>query len=262
MNRPLLSIATAFDYQVPIEAQIPAIARAGWTHLSLGAKEAHSRYLSLDGRRQLQQLLGDHNLRIDTIHGPQADRPDSAERLAAVARAAAELSVPVVVMHAGSWDFSREQLPERLQAVLQTCESLERVARETGVVFALENVMPGAATDLVPQALKHLNQDHFGFCYDSSHDQIGGPKPFDLLESLQERVFAVHLSDRIREFADHVPPDEGFIDWKTLAAVLQKSSFKGPLLFEVSVEHSSEKETAPFLQLAYQRACQVAAMIR
>lgn len=262
MNRPQVSIATFFDYAIPIEEQIPLVAEAGFSHLSLGGRESHSAHLSTAGRQRLKELLRQHFLSIDTIHGPQADQSDSAERLTAVAQAAADLSAPVVVMHASSWDFPGEQLPQRLEAVLKTCAVLERVAQQAGVSFALENVMPGPATDIVPQALEKLNPKYFGFCYDASHDQIGGPKPFDLLEGLKERLLAVHLSDRIREFVDHVPPGEGFIDWTALTATLRTSPFKGPLLFEIATEHSKEKDPKRFLQQAYLRACQIEALIQ
>lgn len=257
-----MSIATFFDYAVPLEQQIPWVAEAGFSHLSLGGKETHSNLLSPSGRQRLRDLLRKHNLSLDTIHGPQADRPDSPERLGVVARAAAELGAPVVVMHASSWDFPREQLPQRLEAVLKTCSVLEQLAKDTGVVFAIENVLPGPATDIVPLALEQLDPHYFGFCYDSSHDQIDGPRPSDLLDSLKDRLVAVHLSDRIREFVDHVLPGEGFIDWKTLTTALRASSFTGPLLFEIATEHSQEKDPKRFLQLAFERACEVERMVR
>jgi sugar phosphate isomerase/epimerase len=262
MIRPKLSIATFFDYTIPIEEQIPLVAEAGFNYISLGGKESHANYLSRMGRERLKELLQQHNLSIDTIHGPQADKPDSAKHLTAVAIAAAELSVPIVVMHAGSFDFPLEQLPDFLKAVLTTCSALEDVAKDTGILFAIENVLPGPATNIVPQALDKLNPKYFGFCYDSSHDQIGGPRPFDLLKSLKERLIAVHLSDRIQEFVDHVIPGEGFIDWVELTAILKTAPLKGPLLFEVATQHSTEKNPKRFLKLAYERACQVSAMIR
>lgn len=125
----------------------------------------------------IKALLQQHLLAIDTIHGPRADKQDSVKQLTAVAHAAVDLDVPVVVMHAGPFDFDQAARPAYLDIVLQTCASLEPVARETGVVFALENVLPGPATELVELALAQLSPHYFGFCYDSSYDQIGGPRP-------------------------------------------------------------------------------------
>ena len=248
-----LSISTSFDYDVPIELQIPLITAAGFTHVSLGGREAHSGYLSKGSRMRLKTLVQRHSLRIDTIHGPRADQPGSIELLSEVAEAAADLSAPVVVAHGGPFAFDEAELPARLEGLLSVCEALGPIAARTGVVFALENVLPGPATDLVRQALPHLNPRHFGFCYDSAHDQIGGPRPFDLLDELRDRAVAVHLSDRVREFVDHVLPGEGFIDWEALAGHLRALSLAGPLLLEVMVTHSAEKETRRFLQLAGER---------
>jgi hypothetical protein len=38
-----VSIATSFEEGTPFDAQVPLIAAAGFTHLSLGAREDHSR---------------------------------------------------------------------------------------------------------------------------------------------------------------------------------------------------------------------------
>lgn len=77
---------------------------------------------------------------------------------------------------------------------------------------------------------------------------------YDLLERQKERVKAVHLGDRIREFVDHVPPGDGFIDWDTLMEVLQKTPFRGPWLFEVITLHATEQRPRPFLRHTYARA--------
>jgi sugar phosphate isomerase/epimerase len=253
MEQRSLSIAASFDYDLSIDAQLPLIAAAGFTHISLGGKEGHSGYLSANGRDRLKALLRRHALRIDTIHGPRGDQPGGVAALSAAVEAAADLGAPVVVAHGGPFDFPAAELPARLSTLLYVCAALEPLLARTGVALALENVLPGPATDLVRQALNHLDPAHFGFCYDSSHDQIGGPRQFDLLADLGRRLVAVHLSDRVADFVDHMLPAEGFIDWSAVAALLQQSPLVGPLLLEVAVTHSGEKEATRFLNLAYER---------
>lgn len=260
--RPALSISTAFDYSIPIEEQIPAIAAAGFSHVSLGAKEQHSGYMTVSRRDHLRNLLRQNELEIDTIHAPCGmDLPDSAQRLAAVARVAAELDIPVMVVHPGPFAIEDLEQVNLLRKVLHTGRILESVARETGIVFAVENVLPGPSTELAQAAVSQLDPSCFGFCYDSSHDQIGGPNPFDLLTSFRGKIVAVHLSDRIAEFVDHVPPGDGFINWSGLMQALWQARYTNPLLFEVCVTHSAVKEMEPFLALTYQRACQVQQML-
>ena len=44
-------VATSFDYGIVFDAQVPLVAEAGFTPLSLGAREEHSGYLSVEGRQ-------------------------------------------------------------------------------------------------------------------------------------------------------------------------------------------------------------------
>jgi sugar phosphate isomerase/epimerase len=180
---PAISIATWFDYRVPFEEQVPLIAEAGFTHLSLGAREDHTRYRSAAGRAGITALLRANGLALDTIHGPRLDQPDSVVALGEVAEAAAELGAGVVVVvHASPFDFPPHELADRERAAVLTCQALQSRAAAVGVRFALENVLPGPATELVCRVLDQVDPTVFGACYDSSHDQIGGPRPFILLD--------------------------------------------------------------------------------
>jgi sugar phosphate isomerase/epimerase len=137
-----LSIATSFDYEMPFEQQVPLIAQAGFTHLSLGAREEHSAYRSAAGQARIAELLRANGLRLDTIHGPRLDRPESVRMLGEVAEAAAVLGGvgTVVVVHASPFDFPPHEMAERERAVVRTCEALQPHAIACGVRFALENV--------------------------------------------------------------------------------------------------------------------------
>lgn len=247
-----LSISTSLDYALPLEVQVPLIAEAGFTHCSLGGHVDHSGYPDPQRRQQLRQLLDAHGLQLDTLHGPRLDGERSTDLLIAI-EAAASLGAPVVVAHAGPFDFPASELPARLETVRRRCAEVTPILEQTGTVLALENVMPGPATDLVRMALPELDSHFFGFCYDSAHDQIDGPRPFTLLDDLGHRLKAVHLSDRVRVFVDHVPPGDGWIDWVTLAAAIRATPFAGPLLFEVMVIHATEKDPGRLLRLAYER---------
>jgi sugar phosphate isomerase/epimerase len=251
-----ISISTGFDYGIPIEKQVPLIAQAGFTHISLGSQRSHFDYLSRESRQQLSELLKQYSLRIDTIHGPDAIKT-SIEEFKAVAEAAVDLRVPVVVLHAGPFDFPENELNSMFLKLKKICREINVIAANTGITFALENVAPGPATELVKKLLLENDFPHIGFCYDSAHDQIDGPRPFDLLNDLKSRLVAVHLSDRIKAFVDHVIPGEGFIDWDELCRILKDVNFTFPLLLEAMTTHSAEKDPVKFLSLAYESACRL-----
>jgi sugar phosphate isomerase/epimerase len=143
-----ISISTSFDYSLSISSQIPLIAGAGFTHVSLGENAEHSGYLDRAGRRRLKSLLSDHGLMLDTIHCPRVDQFANDPLLSAI-DAAAELGAAVVVAHGGPFDFPEDESPARLAALWHGCAAVAPALAETGVVLALENVMPGPATDIV-----------------------------------------------------------------------------------------------------------------
>lgn len=220
--------------------------------MSLGQSRQHFDYMSQDRRGRLLDQLASHCLEIDTIHGPQADTA-TVEELAETARAAAHLKAPVVVVHGGPFEVAQSELEARMVVLRRKCRELEAISHHTGIVFALENVAPGPATELVRMAVLEAEPGAIGFCYDSSHDQIDGPRPFSLLMELRQRLVAMHLSDRVRAFVDHVLPGEGFIRWDTLCGVLAARSLTFPLLLEVMTANSTQKDPATFLDIAFEK---------
>jgi len=249
------------QYEIPIEKQVPMIAQAGFSHVSLGEKEQHSRFLSKEGREQLNILMEKNSVQIDTIHGYSADQKNSVELLSLTAEAAAELNVPVVVIHGGPFTLNQEDFKNKYEILMNNCRKLDLIGKKYEITFALENVCPGPATDLIKHTILDMKSPNIGFCYDSSHDQINGPNPFDLLLELKHRIVAVHLSDRIKEFVDHVIPGEGFIDFNKICQILKDSNYSRPLLLEIMMTHSSEKNPQDFLNKSYSRGCELYDMI-
>jgi sugar phosphate isomerase/epimerase len=244
------SIATSFQYKIPIERQLSLIAETGFSHLSLGALTEHSGYPEADRRKELKARMADLGLAMDTIHARALHHAGAVEQVSATLEAAAELGARVVVAHAGPFHCGAEGFDERLALVVSVCNALAPIVRATGIPIALENVMPGAATDLVRRALGELDKVLFGLCYDSSHDQIDGPRPFDLIDEFRGRLFAVHLSDRIRAHVDHVLPGEGFIAWPEMCRRLRDARYTGTILMEVMMTHSRFLDAHDFLREA------------
>lgn len=237
MEHPQTSAATSFNYDIPIERQVRLVADTGFSHLSPGALPEHSGYLEAPRRRELKTRVADLGLAIDTIHARPLHHPKALEDAAATLFAAAELGASFAVAHVGPFNCGVHGLDERLTSTLAVCNGLVPVVKAAGVLVALENVMPGPATDLVRQALFDLDPAAFGLCYDSSHDQIDGSMPFDLIDEFSNRIFAVHLSDRIRPHVDHVIPGEGFIPWADMCQKLGVANYTGPILMEVLMTH-------------------------
>jgi sugar phosphate isomerase/epimerase len=249
-----ISISTCFDVSIPIERQLPLIRQAGFDYVSLSTDYRHNGLLDRNKLSYLKDCLSDVGLSVDTIHGGDMDKPGAIEVNGKLARAAAELNAPVVVLHCSSFDFDPSELNHRRKDISEKLTVYEKMARESGIRFALENVLPGMATDFMEEILGEANPEYFGYCYDASHDQIGGPRPFDLLERQSGRLIAVHISDRIREFVDHVVPGEGFVDFDGLCSLLRQAHIEFPLLMEIMTAHSRYKNPEEFLAVSYREA--------
>ncbi|OJU12332.1 MAG: hypothetical protein BGN88_08715 [Clostridiales bacterium 43-6] len=251
-----ISIASFFDYNLPIEKQISLASQAGFTHFTFSANYEHCGILDRN-EKALKEVLKNHHLSVDTIHGPTLDKDDAFPIIKRLCTVANELEVPVMVLHCSCFAFRQEQYTQRKQDISEKIQKLESISKETGIRFALENVLPGPATELVKEMVLCGDPRYIGFCYDSAHDQIDGPNPFTLLEELKDRLFTAHISDRLREFEDHVIPGEGFIDFTKMCEILRGSSLNPPLLTEVMMTHSEFKEHQVFLKNAYEQACEL-----
>lgn len=252
-----ISISTCFDYGIPIEGQLSMIQQAGFTHVSIGGKYEHSSIL--DERRlwSLKDMLTRNELSVDTIHGYQMDKADTIDVNGKVVRAAGVLGAPVVVLHCSGFGFKAETYESRKKDLLDKLPLFEAMAERGKIRFAFENVLPGIATDLVEYMLGAANPQYFGFCYDSAHDQIDGPRPFDLLERLADRLIAVHISDRIKELVDHVTPGEGFIHFDEMISLLLRANMEFPFLLEVMTTHSKYRDPHEFLAATNQKAIEL-----
>lgn len=249
-----ISISTCFDYRIGFEDQLKLIHNAGFSHFSIGSNYNHSGILDSSNYNRIKKLSEENGLKIDTIHGYAMDKKDTVDINKKIAQAANALHVPVIVLHCSAFAFNADTIDDRKKDISEKLPIFENIAKEYNVNFAFENVLPGAATDLTEFAVHHSDPAYFGFCYDSSHDQIDGPRSFDLLKRNISRLKAVHISDRIREFVDHLTIGEGFINFEELAEIIRSENPSFPLLMEVITDHSKYKNTKEFLSAAYNGA--------
>ncbi len=254
---PRLSISTCFNYGLHLDKQLGMISKAGFSHVSFGTESDIAGYLSQSRCSELSELLEVNNLKPDTIHGDMLLSPKAFESTKNLISVANKLGVRCIVAHGSPSNFKAGLLQSNLKNLLEICNELLPVLRDNGIKIALENVMPGHATELIELSLSNLDPDYFGLCYDSSHDQIDGPRPFDLLNRFAGRIFAVHLSDRIAPFKDHVLPGEGFINWQEMCSILRDVHYNGSIMLEVMMNHSSFNDPVLFLEEAYAAASRI-----
>ena len=184
------SISTTFNYQIPVFEQIKLVKEAGFTHISLGMDYAHSGLLDEEKLNRLCDAISKVGLKVDTVHGFDLDQPDYLEINEKVARAANVLGARIVVAHCSAFWFPDTQYEEKYEIVSGRIKDIEGISQRYNVKFAFENVVPGLPTKLCEEMIKIGNSEYIGFCYDSSHDQIDGPRSMELLQRHSKDVIA------------------------------------------------------------------------
>ena len=253
-----VSISTCFDYSIPLEEQLQYVAKAGFKYVSLGSNLKHSRLLNSGRTQEIVNALESNGLEVDTIHFSQALNTNYWQPLMkCTMKASKELNCNVIVAHCSSFMGKETQDKTNKQILRKSIIELEKLCKECNIKVALENLCPGTATDVLEEMLYLSNPNYIGFCYDSSHDQVDGPRPMTLLEKWKHRLIAIHISDRIKPFNDHVTIGEGFIDFDEMASILKNADIHFPLLIEMMKTYSCYKDTDDFLQQAYQGAIEL-----
>jgi len=144
-----ISITTSVDYSIPIDVMIPLLHSFGFSYFSLGGQEKHSRFLSKDGRDCIKRIMESVGMQIDTIHCPRLDQIQNIEQLREYITAANELSVKTLVFHGGPFNFNEKEQYEREKKLISNCKEYGSIFEDNGIQVALENVMPGAATEII-----------------------------------------------------------------------------------------------------------------
>lgn len=164
------------------------------------------------------------------------------------------ISVPVMVMHITSGGTP----PPQSEIGLQRLYSLTKYAENLGVTIAIENIRFPA---FVTYTLENISEKNLGFCYDSGHDFLYSPEPYQLLCEYSERLKAVHLHDNEgkskirypnRHPDSHAIPGEGNIDWNKIKFLLDTAGYTGVRLLEIESNTMQQGETPQlFLERAY-----------
>lgn len=250
-----ISITSCYDYRIPIEKQIKSVADAGFSCFSLGADAEHSGIFDCERLKSLKELLDNRQLKVDTVHfSYNLDDDDWENKMKDTMRATKYLKAPIIVVHCTPFEIDKEYYNKTLAELSKRISLLEKMCFEYNVKAALENLAPGYATMTVEELLTISNPDVIGFCYDSSHDQIDGPRPMKLLEDWKHRLMAIHISDRIKSFTDHVLPGEGFVKFEEMIQIMKTAKIDFPFLMEVETTHSKYKQEDEFLKNAYSEA--------
>lgn len=122
------------------------------------------------------------------------------------------------------------------QWLLDALEVLLPLARDEGVVLALENLPIAAlprATDLADFLTLMGRPENLGICYDVANGHYVTEDPLEAIQLLRDDLEIVHFSDTRRDRWRHDIIGEGEIGFHRVCDLLDEIHWPGPLVLEI-----------------------------
>ena len=213
----------------------------------------------------LKRLSEYHGVPILAVHAPcliitqRVWGTDPWAKLVRARNAADSLGAGVVVVHP-PFRWQREYARDFLAGI-------KRMAEETDVRFAVENMFPlrargRAVTPYAPDWDPTL-EEFPDFTIDLSHTSVSQSDAMDMAERMDRRLAHVHIADGIGGPRDeHLVPGRGDQPCAELLETLAANSFNGTIVVEVNTrraESRAEREADLAEALAFTRLHFVAA---
>jgi sugar phosphate isomerase/epimerase len=192
----------------------------------------------------LRRLSDYHGVPILAIHAPcliitqRVWSTDPWEKLQKAQAAAEALGAEVVVVHPPfRWqrDYARDFV-----------EGVERMADETAVRFAVENMFPLRARgrEVIPYApdWSPVDEDYRHVTLDLSHTSVSQSDAMEMATALGDRLAHVHLADGVGSARDeHLIPGRGSQPCAELLERLASQSFDGVVVVEVNTRKADSR---------------------
>ena len=257
----MLSIGTCFKYDIPVTTMLPLIKEAGFSHISLGADEKHTGYLDRVKRKEFMEMVADNGLKICSVHTPldgdidisSPDNDIAAKTLDVFKRsidAAEFLGAGMIIFH--PIGFSDDTDDIRKEIIVRQVDELLEYLGEREIRIALENLSYPHSIKILDHCFESVQDKRFGFCYDSSHDNLTGD-PLKILERYKGRLFKTHISDNYEKEDDHNLPFDGTYPWDDFCRIFAGINYRDVFLLEVEMKPGKFETVSQFLKEAYKR---------
>ena len=207
----------------------------------------------------VEKLRDYHGVPVLSVHSPcllitqRVWGTDSWAKLERSADAARRLDADVVVVHP-PFRWQREYARGFV-------EGIRRLAEETGVMFAVENMYPwrtpGGELKAYLPGWDPTELDYADLTLDLSHASTANQQSLDLAQTWGSRLRHVHLTDGTGSVKDeHLVPGRGDQQADRVLQYFAEQDFAGHIILEVNLRRSmtrAEREESLAESLAYSR---------
>jgi sugar phosphate isomerase/epimerase len=193
----------------------------------------------------LRRLSDFHGVPILAVHAPclvitqRVWGTDPWEKLVRARAAARQLGARTVVVHP-PFRWQREYSRRFLQGI-------SRMAEESDVVFAVENMFPlrvrGREVSAYAPDWDPSDEEHRSFTLDLSHTAVSHSNALTMLDKMGDRLDHVHMADGTGQARDeHLVPGRGVQPCAEVLERLAMRGFAGNVVIEVNTRRATTRE--------------------
>ncbi|MEG0376889.1 MAG: sugar phosphate isomerase/epimerase [Eubacterium sp.] len=242
------SMFSWFGYFMPFAERIKLIKEAGFDEAMISWEDELEPHAMK--KEEFPELVRNMGLGITNIHAPFVGYNDIWEkeikdnrtlltRFRNIVKDCSTFDIPTVVVHTCDMDLGEHKWENGLAFFSELAEAGERY----GINIAVENV---SRQYLLTGLLDAINTEHFGMCYDSSHDYMLHCGRGRILKKYKDRIKALHLSDNDLHMDRHWIPGEGQIPFHEIMPEILSTGIEF-LSYEVS-SNGETREPLEFCQ--------------
>ena len=233
-NKKRFGVFIWFGYRIPIQERVLLIKETGFDTVLHWWDDSFAEIEGLTKEAQAEQIrkagldIENAHLLPDKVNHIWYDTLDGQatfESYLSDLNGLAKHNIQVAVLHPSSG----VDAPPVSDIGLHRIRALAERAEQLGVRIALENMRN---THILAHLLDSISSPALGFCYDSGHDFIWSPAPYELLKKYKDRLFAIHLHDNMGKSDDHLPPGSGLVNWDIVRFEIEDSVYSGAYTLE------------------------------
>lgn len=231
----------------PLEEALRAVASAGFQRTEVWAHRTHADPRTGISPREIREALSRAGITAHSFHGPFAgieEPPFSPEYfhvwgllIDAVLESCEECGAGYCVLHPLDRKWLNPRIGDLPRLRDWICERAARAARR-GVRLLLENLEAGNEAGELPcglgDILRQFGDLPVGICLDVGHGLVAGESLRDRVPEAADRIESVHLHSNDGKTDDHLPPDQGILDWPGLRSLLRESGYTGRFVLETA----------------------------
>lgn len=225
---------------------LPILAEQGVTaiEIQLDKKPSYFDFRDMMSVERLVKCLDDNSIRVHSVHAPFGKTVDfsslddnihecGVEAQIEALEFAKVVGAEVMVVHASDNGIGQDRL-KRLDRARGVIRELARVAKQSNVIIAIENLPPGylgCKAEEIAWLIEQANSDWVEACFDSGHANLTGEFS-RTAQMLLPRAATTHLHDNDGTSDLHAFPGNGTIDWTEFGQLYKASGAVAKLVLE------------------------------